>query len=75
MTTETKPCVCGKLMILKEVQAVRILSSSRRYPCIWWCGGCGNRLSSEPLRERPRPDTDMYAWEEANRAVKEIGDS
>lgn len=61
---ETKPCECGKKMILSSRGLGLSDPPVRFYE--WWCA-CGRKEDAPSMRE-PRYDARLARWEAANRA-------
>jgi len=62
LTTETKPCECGKKMILRRLNHV-LATYPPQYPQEWWCGGCGRTENGPTLRGMTKEEMDMKEWE------------
>lgn len=62
---DTKPCECGKKMIL--CYKGYVLDS---YPVIdpwqWWCGGCDRVEDAPSVRDRTQGQVDMDRWKAVN---------
>lgn len=66
-TTQTRPCECGKKMILRSVGAALLVYPVQQ-PQVWWCGGCGRIEEAPPFRARTIEAAEMYHWEQAQDA-------
>lgn len=71
-STETKPCQCGKKMILISTGIV-LTCYPPIYPRIWWCGGCGAKEEGTPVRGETVEGKNMRLWKEANGEEAGIG--
>lgn len=61
---ETKPCECGKLMILRGTGHI-LTSYPPQYPQVWYCGGC-DRTEKGPTLQGRLPPSFMDDWRQAN---------
>lgn len=69
MSEVTKPCECGKRMILVETGLV-LASIPERYVREWWCGGCGRKETAPPRVAENKDAVEYRRWESANRETK-----
>lgn len=63
MTTETKPCKCGKKMV-KRYDSMVLMSMPPQYRYDWYCG-CGNVEHGGKDMGTPLP-TIHEQWKETN---------
>lgn len=64
----TKPCECGRVMILQQPDTVYLFDPPK-YPLQWVCYGCGSVDTNAPVfvpypRHNP---TDLQRWRLANK--------
>lgn len=63
--TMTKPCECGKRMILRDSRLV-ILTHPAKVRSYWWCGQCG-RTEQGPIRTCPSEQDNAFdEWQRVN---------
>ena len=63
---DTRPCPCGKKMIL-EFTGVCLTSLPIQYPTKWKCWGCLREDPGPTIVKRTADQLSMERWREANR--------
>ena len=64
---QTKPCECGKNMILCNCMPGGMPGTyPRQYPMDWFCAGCSARTKGPTLRGKTYLEKDIEDWERAN---------
>lgn len=63
---ETKPCGCGRKMILID-KPFALTTYPPQYPREWWCGGCGATAPAPNYVPPTMHEINQGKWEEANR--------
>lgn len=61
----TKPCDCGKKMILVHTGEIH-LTDPAQFPQEWWCGGCGKTEPGPTCRGKTDDELRMEQWRAAN---------
>ena len=67
---DTRPCTCGKLMILRWAGMV-LTSYPAQYPTVWFCGECGDSEAGPTIMDVSPHYDDFIRWAEANKSVNE----
>ena len=62
---QTKPCECGKNMILRGTGRV-LTTYPPQYPMDWFCAGCGARTVGPVIRGKTDEEVAIEDWERAN---------
>lgn len=65
MLRETKPCKCGKKMILISSGTI-LFTYPAQHPQEWFCDGCGHKEKGPTLRGMTKDEIDRDAWEQTN---------
>ena len=61
---QTRPCDCGKLMVLETANIV-LTTIPPQTPTLWRCYGCGSAIS-DGTKFLPMPETDRERWNRIN---------
>lgn len=68
LKANTKPCQCGKRMILRTTDQI-LLSYPGRMKEEWWCGGCGQTEQiGGAVTGITKESMDMLTWKAANQS-------
>lgn len=70
---ETKPCGCGKKMILVALEG-QLLTYPPQQSQAWWCYGCGAQESGPTIRYETKKEANRKRWEAAQTRTVWVGE-